>query len=433
MHRILTLILTMTTCLNSVSAQNTTTSPTINPDNSVTFSIYAPEADEVVIKGSFIPKRNLFRTDAISMNRDGKIKMVKEGDRWTYTTSPLASELYTYRFEIDEKSVRDSLNSNTIRNVADTLNYFVVRGGIADDYVTRRVAHGTVRKVWYPTQLDGMEKRRMTIYLPAEYSTNRTRRFPVLYLLHGSGGDEDSWEEVGRAIQILDNLIADGRCQPMIVVMPNGNAELAAAPGKDPMHLDIKPSANNTKSMFGKIESAFIPDIVKYVDSNYRSIPDKKHRAIAGLSLGGLHTLFIALNNPDEFDYIGLFSAQTTNALNGKRIGGMQSIGKKWDKLKENLPFLGGSGLDKTITKYTSDQLSIYDDVDNKLNRLFSARPRLFYIAVGKDDFVKKLNDDLRKKLDASHHPYHYNETDGGHTWDNWRKYLVDLLPRIFQ
>jgi enterochelin esterase family protein len=408
------------------------TSPVINADNSVTFTVNAPNAEEVIVKGSFIPKKRSFKTPAGSFGRDGKLEMTKQGDVWTCTSDVLSSEIYTYTIEVDGEAVLDEYNKNTMRDVADTLNYFIIKGGIADDYITKNVAHGTVKKVWYPSTLNGMSKRRMTVYLPSAYSASTTKRFPVLYLLHGSGGDEDAWEECGRAIQILDNLIATGRCKPMIVVMPNGNVDLAAAPGQDPQNPDVEPSAKNTSSMLGKFESTFMNDIVGYVDSNYRTIKDKAHRAIAGLSLGGLHTIYISLNNPDAFDYVGLFSAQTTNALGDKSIGNMKKIGKKWNKLKSNFSFLGGSGLDKKITNLTSDHIDIYDDFDEKIAAQFATAPQLYYIAVGEDDFVKKLNDDFREKLDDRNYQYYYNETDGGHSWENWRKYLVDFLPRIF-
>lgn len=290
-----------------------------------------------------------------------------------------------------------------------------------------------MKKVWYPSSLKGMNKRRMTIYLPAGYSSNKNKRYPVLYLLHGSGGDEDAWADGGRAVQILDNLIAEGRCKPMIVVMPNGNVDLAAAPGADPQNPDVEPSANNTSSMLGDFESSFMDEIVKYVDNHYRTLPNKSQRAIAGLSLGGLHTLFISLNNPKAFDYVGLFSAQTTNALGNKSIGTMQKLGEAWKDLKESLPFIGGGKVDKAISKYTSDDLSIYSDVDKKLKTQFAPPPKLYYIACGKDDFVKKLNDDWRLKLHSGGYEFIYNETDGGHTWENWRKYLVDFLPRLFK
>lgn len=406
--------------------------PVINQDKSVTFSLYAPDAKKVSLSGTFLPKGRSIKTPAGTFSKEGSIEMTSNNGTWTYTSQPLTSELYTYTFDIDGKVKPDPKNPDRIRDIADTLSYFIIDGGIADNYVTQKVKHGTIEKVWYPSNIEGMSKRRMTVYLPPSYKTNPHKSYPVLYLLHGSGGDEDSWCDAGRAAQILDNLIAQGKCKPMIVVMPNGNVDLAAAPGHDPNNPDIKPSANNTSSMLGKIESVFVNEVVNYVDKHYRTLANKDNRAIAGLSLGGLQTLFTALNNPKYFDYIGLFSAQTTNALDDGKISGMQRIGEKWQNLKNKIPFFGGGGVDKTISKYTSEDLSIYDNVDIKLKYLYKAQPKLFYIAVGRDDFVKKLNDDLRERLDSRKYPYVYNETDGGHTWDNWRKYLVDFLPRLF-
>lgn len=433
MKKLLTLSLINVICVFVCMAQNQTSSLVINPDNSVTFNFHMPDADEVILKGSFIPSKEYLKTEIGTLSKSGKVKMEKQGNLWTYTTDVLPSEFYTYYFEVGAKHYVDPKNPNVVRDIADSLSYFTIKGGIADDYITRNVPHGVIKKVWYPSTLNGMKKRRMSVYLPSAYNPNKQKRFPVLYLLHGSGGDEEAWEGCGRVAQILDNLIADRRCEPMIVVMPNGNAGLSAAPGSDPKNPNQKPSAMNTNSMLGQIESVFMDEVVDYVDENYRTINDKAHRAIAGLSLGGLHTLFISMNNPTKFDYVGLFSAQTTNALNNKRIGSMQKIGEAWNELKSNLPFIGGGSVDRKISSLTSDELSIYDDVDNKLKAQFSAAPKLYYIAVGRDDFVKKLNDDLRLKLDAKGYKYYYNETDGGHTWENWRRYLVDFLPRIFK
>lgn len=418
---------------NNANSKTVQSPPIINSDNSVSFFLDAPNATEVILKGSFVPRKSYIKTESGAVTKDGSVKMTREGNRWTYTTSPLPSEFYTYAFEVDGKPQIDKNNKNVIRDIADSLNYFVIENGIADNYVVKNVPHGTVKKVWYPSTLEGMNQRRMTVYLPSSYTTNKNKRFPVLYLLHGSGGDENSWSDGGRAIQILDNMIASGQCEPMIVVMPNGNVNIAAAPGEDPNNPNIEPSANNTSSMLGKIESVFMKEVVNYVDNNFRTLNNKSHRAIAGLSLGGLHTLFISLNNPQSFDYVGLFSAQTTNALNGSRISGMQKIGDKWNQLKENIPFIGGGSVDRAISKYTSDELSIYDNIDIKLKYQFKTPPKLYYIAVGRDDFVKKLNDDFRKKLRSKGYQFYYNETDGAHTWDNWRKYLVDFLPRLFK
>lgn len=409
----------------------------IHPDHSVTFTFKASHARIVQIAGSMFAQRNRIKTPIGSFSKESKKKMKREGDFWIYTTAPLPSEFYTYRYFVDEDTIYlDRNNPNRVRDIDKEFNYFIIGGGIADNYATRNVRHGTLHHVWYPSELNGMKKRRMTIYLPAAYSSGKSS-YPVLYLLHGSGGDEDSWTACGRAMQILDNLISQGLCRPMIVVMPNGNVTLAAAPGSDPAHPDVQPDANNVASMFGKFEKSFVKEIVGYVDAHYRTIKNKDGRAIAGLSLGGLHTLYISLNNPEVFDYIGLFSAQTTNALNNKRIQGMRGINDAWNDLKSILPFIGNRGLDKKISSLTeganNGDLAIYEHMQEKMERLFADPPALYYIAVGKDDFTKKLNDDLRELLDTNAYPYVYHETDGGHTWENWRKYLVDFLPKLFK
>jgi len=412
-------------------------SPIINADNSVTFRLSAPGANEVFVEGSFLDKKFKVRTKAGTFGKTQKAKMTKDGNIWVYTTKPLDSEIYTYNFVVDDEERIDPNNPNKIRDVNDYYSYFIIKGGIADNYITQNVVHGSVEKVWYPSTMKDMPKRRMTVYTPAEYKTNPTKTFPVLYLLHGSGGDENAWEEAGKAIQILDNLISQGKTEPMVVVMPNGIVKFAAAPGCDPQTPNAKATAMNPESMLGIYESTFVPEIVTYIEANYRVKKDKADRAIAGLSLGGLHTLFISANNPDMFDYIGLFSAQTTNALNDNRITTLGGLATEVEGLASKIPFLNGTKFGEKVSgfagKFNDGKLEIYSKLDGKLKNQFANPPKLYYIAVGEDDFVKKLNDDFRAKLDAEGYKYTYNETDGGHSWENWRKYLVDFLPRIFK
>lgn len=410
---------------------------TVNSDKSVTITYIDPDATQVEVQGTFFKKETSMIPIAGMFSKDGKAEMTNNGNGvWTYTSEPLASELYWYNFVIDEDSVRcDLRNKNTTRDIGDIYNYFIITGGIADDYADAESREGRLDYVWYPSKLNGMSRRRMAVYLPYGYSSS-SRKYPVLYLLHGSGGDETAWPDCGRLCQIMDHLIADGRCQPMIVVMPNGNVELAAAPGEDPDNPDVEPLGNNVTSMFGKFENSFVDEVVAYVDKNYRTMSDKQHRAIAGLSLGGLHALYISLNEPDAFDYTGLFSAQTTNALGDKGVDKLKKLGDRWNRLKQSLPFVSGSTFDRKISVITGgrsdEDLETYENFDAKLQTFFSKKPKLFYIAVGTADFTKKLNDDLRKKLKQNNYPFFYNETDGGHTWSNWRKYLVDYLPRLF-
>lgn len=422
MKRILIGFLTAAFAIPVCQPQGKIKSPVVNPDKSVTFTLHAPDADDVLLKGTCI-------------NRKNGVAMRRNGGEWTFTTRPLPSELYTYFFEVDDEKLLDPGNPDVVRDIADSLNYFVIEGGIADDYVRRNVAHGKVEKVWYPTKIDGMDRRRMTVYLPAVYQKQNNKRFPVLYLLHGSGGDENSWGDNGRAFEILDNMIAAGYCTPMIVVMPNGNVDLAAAPGEDPEHPEVKPKANNMTSMLGGIESVFVDDVVTYVDSHYRTKADKAHRAIAGLSLGGLHARFISMNNPDGFDYIGLFSPQTTNKLDETPAESLsKTLGGIWRGIKDSVPFIKGSGIDRTLSKFTLTNLDIYDYEDLKMSKQFKSPPALYYIAKGQDDnLIGDMVNELIEKMDAYGFPYYYKETDGGHTWENWRKYLVDFLPRLFR
>lgn len=234
----------------------------------------------------------------------------------------------------------------------------------------------------------------MTVYTPAGYESSK-KKYPVLYLLHGAGGDENAWTELGRAAQILDNLIAQGKAEPMIVVMPNGNGAQEAAPGEAPNSM-VKPSFMNPKTMDGAIEKAF-PDVMKYIEKNYRVYTDKNHRAIAGLSMGGFHSLYISAYYPNKFGYVGLFSAATSKQVN------------------------------KGVTS------DVYENLEDKLAVQFKNAPKLYWIGIGKTDFLYKDNMDFRKILDNNGYKYTYMETDGGHIWKNWRIYLTEFVPLLFK
>ncbi|MBR2254028.1 MAG: MMPL family transporter [Prevotella sp.] len=259
------------------------------------------------------------------------------------------------------------------------------------------------------------EPVKMQVYLPKDYDRDTLRSYPVLYLLHGSGGDETSWNTDGHATEILDSMISEGVAVPMIVVMPNGGGF--------------------TSSFKGKIESDFPEKVMQYVEKHYRTVEQKKGRAIAGLSLGGFQTLIISANNPDKFDYIGLFSPQTTNKIGDKSISSIRDMKGGLRSIVSSIPFFGSNWGNKIDKKFEGiNNLEAYEKLDAKLHEQFtSSPPKLYYIAVGREDFIKKLVDMHRERLDKAGYKYYYNETDGGHTWDNWRSYLKDFLPRIFK
>ena len=262
---------------------NEIVSPVVNDDNSITISLFAPNAEKVELTGNFLYAGK----DTPDKYADGDWRpqlMNKDANgRWTLTTPPLKPEFYSYNLIVDGVKITDPKNIYTVRDIGNRYSVVLVGGGVDGLYAVKNVPHGTVRKVWYDSPTAGLQ-RRMTVYTPAGYETSK-RSYPVLYLLHGMGGDEDAWDELGRATQILDNLIAEGKAEPMVVVMPNGNISQEAAPGEGSKGLVVA-TTQYPKTMDGNFEKAF-PDIIQFVEKTYRVKKDKANRAIAGLSMGG--------------------------------------------------------------------------------------------------------------------------------------------------
>ena len=371
-------------------------SPVINPDGTVTFRYQAPKAVKVTVSGDFLPtQKMIFKMGDQEISYDAPgVGELKEGQYgiWEYTTeAKVAPEMYTYTFNVDGNTVIDNNNMWVNRDIASLISAFIVPGGRADLYTIQDVPHGTVSKVWYESATAGFD-RRLSVYTPAGYEKNKKQKYPVLYVLHGIGGDEDAWLDQGRAAQILDNLIAQGKAKPMIVVFTNGNISEEAAPCQNSTGY-IHPTTDLPKTMEGTFETAF-PEVVKFIDSNYRTIAKKQSRAICGLSMGGFHTLYISLNNPDMFGYSGMFSA---------------AIGVS----------------DSSVSP-------IYQDFDQKLATYFSKNPSLLWIGCGNTDFLIQSNQEFVKKLQDNNYPHEYLENEGGHIWRNWRIYLSEFVPKLF-
>jgi len=377
-------------------------SPVINEDGTVTFRFQAPKAIKVEVTGDFLPTQKMeveFNGNKMTFDAPG-VGELKEGKGgvWEYTTPfVVAPDMYNYTFRVDGVSQIDPHNMWVNRDVASLTSVLLVpaAGERSDLYAIHKVPHGTVSKVWYPSKTAGFD-RRLTVYTPAGYETSKAK-YPVLYVLHGIGGDEDAWVTQGRATQILDNLIARGEAKPMIVVFTNGNIACEAAPLENADGY-VNPTMSLPKTMEGTFESAF-PEVVKFIDSRYRTIAKKQSRAICGLSMGGFHTLYITLNNPDMFNYSGMFSAAI------------------------------GTGSEQAASGHPE----IYQNFDSKLATYFSKKPALLWIGIGKTDFLIQSNNEFRAKLDAAGYPYKYMETDGGHIWKNWRIYLSEFVPLIFK
>ncbi len=356
----------------------------VNPDNTITFTYVAPKAHRVQVGGNFFRQPNGTYGEGfadLSQRADGL---------WTYTTGVTESELYRYEFIVDDVYTVDASCPYVIRDGVVLRNVFVVPGKEGDLTMVQDVPHGTVAKVWYPSSVG--PDRRMSVYTPAGYDPKGKTKYPVIYLLNGGGGDENEWLNLGRASQILDNLIAQGKIVPMIAVMPNGHIKQTAAQGESSLGFDVY--GNHPISLDkNEFESSF-NDIIDYIDKNYRTYADRKHRAIAGLSMGGYHTVVISANYPDKFGYVGVFSAAVS--------------------------LLGGS------------ESGMTSGMDAKLAKLFSYKP-IYHIYIGNEDFLYASNQEFRKRLDAAGYDYQYTESTCGHVWKNWRHYLEDFTTQLFR
>ncbi|MBE6289883.1 MAG: esterase [Bacteroidaceae bacterium] len=371
-------------------SRNVVKSPEINADNSVTFRLHAPKAITVQLTGDCV---------------DGVVNMKEDSlGVWSYTTGKLEPELYSYSFIVNGMRMLDPSNIYQNRDVATWTSIFIVsdkKGDKGDLYSVNKVPHGNVSKVWYESPTLKLT-RRMTVYTPAGY--DKGKNYPVLYLLHGAGGDENAWSELGRAAQILDNLIAAGKAKPMLVVMTNGNPNTAAAPGEWDFGM-YQPAMGGggvqLPQAAASMDESFM-DVVNFIEKNYKVAKNKASRAICGLSMGGGHSFQISKRFPNTFDYVGLFSAAV-------------SVGQWGDRT----PLL--------------ERMNTNEEYNKQMAALFGAKPKLYWIAIGKTDFLYQQNADLRKWLDSKGYPYTYRETDGGHIWRNWRIYLTEFSQMIFK
>ena len=360
-------------------------SPEIHNDNSVTFRILAPSAKLVKLHGSWM--QNFLEGDIVTPKDSGLFEL---------TTTPLPSEYYSYFFTVDGVRVLDSENPLIVRDGIFNGSALMIPGEKSDLYSVNDVPHGIVQKVWYPSPTLELN-RRMYVYTPPGYLESDIK-YPVLYLLHGAGGDEEAWTTLGKANNILDNLIAAGKAKPMLVVMTNGVPTDAATVGEAPnfeKKNEFKGSGPGGM-ISAKFEESLVNDVIPFIEKNYRVYKDKDHRAIAGLSMGGFHTQNIVCANPDKFSYIGVMSM------------GKFDISKYGEKNNTELR-------------------------KAQVNTLKNSGVKLFWIGCGKKDFFYDNVVALRKSYDELGLKYIYRESEGGHSWENWRLYLSELAPLLFK
>ena len=340
-------------------------------EKTVTFKISAPKAKLVRLYGSWMPDYS----SSVNMMKDS-------AGVWSVSVNKPTPELYTYNFIVDGQVVNDAANIFMQRDGTRYLSVLLIPGDLTANYF-EATKHGNLSKVWYNSPTIGTN-RRMFVYTPHGYETSG-ESYPVLYLLHGGGGDEDAWSTMGRTVQILDNLIEKGLAKPMICVMPNGNPGQQAA--KTQM-LEEKTYERNDPNFANLYVKSIVNDIIPYIESHYRAIPKREARAVSGLSMGGGHTLAVTSLFPGTFDYI--------------------------------LPLsMGVRGDAETI--------------DKQLLPVKQGGYKLYWIGCGETDFVWEMAKNLDAALTRNGMEHTFYVTDGGHTWANWRKYLNTFAPLLFK
>jgi enterochelin esterase family protein len=349
----------------------------VQPDRHVRFRIWAPNATEVKLQAEG-PEATPDITPAEAYKNMGGVPLAK-GDQgiWEVTIGPIEPGIYRYNFVVDGVATTDPRNPLTSQSLTSSRSMYEVPGAPFME-MKSGIPHGAIATVYYDSTATNSQ-RRMHIYTPPGYEAGSSR-LPVLYLLHGGGDSDDSWSTVGRAGAILDNLIAAGKALPMIIVMPAGHisTEFRLTPGVRMGH------------------DAFNDDLTRvvlpWVDTHYRTIADRDHRALAGLSMGGLQTLNIALDNSQDFAWIGVFSS------------GWFPNNQKEEE-------------DTDIAQFKS-----------------GGKPfKLFWVNAGKYDIALQNSHATVALLKKAGIQVDEHESPGFHAWNNWRDYLNTFAPLLFR
>ncbi len=365
----------LVSCYDSANAQFPGFKPTpgdtlksirISADHKITFSMYAPKASDVTVSGDF-------------QKSYGALKLQKdELGIWTVTVGPVTPDLYSYDFMVDGLKVVDPKNIQVKEGAGGYSNLVEVPGKESDYQAIKNVPHGRLTKVWFYAESLGAMSR-VHIYTPPGYE-KMTEKLPVLYLQHGGGDNDASWATAGRANFILDNLLADGKIKPMVVVMPYGNPGGGFFAG---VGVDTDPYYNY-----------FFKDLVPYVEANYKVAASRENRAYAGLSMGGLQALNMAIFFPEKFGYV--------------------------------LPLSTG---------FFADNLKVVEEKyasalrNPEINKL-----KLFWIAMGGEADIAYQNGENTKALfDKFGIKYQTNSYPAGHTFITWRHNLAEFAPMLFR
>lgn len=346
----------------ALAQQGQVTSPEVHADRTVTFRLRAPKATEVLLNGEW--------------KGGGKLAMTKdEQGLWSLSVGPLEPDFYGYSFSIDGLAVTDPANSVLKPMRSPRTSVVHVPGDPPRLHDHQDVPHGTVRLHDYASKALG-RIRPLRVYTPPGYDKDPAATFPVLYLFHGSGDNEATWTSFGRAHEIADNLLAQGKAKAMIIVMTDGHAVVGGGPEMRGKNVEF----------FGK---DLLEDVMPFVEANYRTKNDPENRAIVGLSMGGGQSLTVGLNHLEKFAWVGGFSSAISNP-------------------------------ETTIATALADPAAT------------NAKLRLLWIACGKDDGLAKNATGLSEVLKAKDIKHECKITEGNHSWPVWRRYLGEFLPLIF-
>lgn len=349
-------------------------SPEVHEDGKVTFRVRAPKAESVRLQSGEIQ----------TVLADASMQFTHGGEGiWSLSVGPLPPGIYDYTFDIDGVVNTDPASPFVFGNRQGSRGYVEIPGPPDqprhDEW--RETPHGVMTMHWYTSSAADGNRRRLHVYLPPDYYQHPDRQYPTLYLLHGSGDNDSHWMWMGRSNVILDNLIADGKAVPMIVVMPDGHVPVRSEEGEERTAYRIR--ANQA------FERDMMDAIIPLIETNYRVIKNRDHRAIVGLSMGGGQSLRVGLNNLPSFAWIGGFSSSTR-------------------------------GLESTIDQLKQNPQGVNEQL------------RLLWIAIGKDDFLIEGNRELHRTLTELKIEHDYIETEGVHQWSVWRRYLADFAPLLF-
>jgi enterochelin esterase-like enzyme len=367
-------VLSFAFAASAVAAQQPVRSPEVHPDRRVTVRLRMPNARSVLFAREGAP--------AAPMQRD-------TAGVWSYTTEPLDPDIYGYTFQLDGVTIPDPRNPEMkpVFRMGLGQSLLHVPGPDSLSWEVRDVPRGTVTEHFYTSNVIG-DRRNYYVYTPPNYNPRRADRYPVLYLLHGLSDDASGWLRAGRANVILDNLLADRRATPMLVVMTLGYGAPEMMDGFFwGREIDSAAWRRNTT----RFTEALLSEVIPQVEQRYHVARTRTARAIGGLSMGGGQSLYTGLNNLDRFAYIGAFSSVTT------------------------------------LNRQAYD--SIYPAVSESINN----RLKLLWVGVGRDDRLYVENVRFRDWMRAKNVTFDWVETAGAHTWMIWRRYLTDFLPRLFR